>query len=145
MAIWQYDVKVIPKMHDEIVSEEDMISWEHTLIPPEFESSLSQVIALNRQSYGNVYIYGDSDSTCVNIIKEQEAIVEISCRFDLRNLTKILLIEILELIKSINGVLYVNRNSFAPDLEAIVQSMKISDAAKFCENPLEYLSSCRLQ
>jgi len=141
MAIWQFGFQIVPKgCRGTKGSEDDIISWEGQLIPCEFESRLSQIIPINNDSGENGCIYGEYDSTCIYILKEQSTIIEISCRFDLRNLAKTLLIEILELIKLIDGEIYISGMYHAPELEILVSLMECSSAASFCIDPTDYLS-----
>ena len=141
MAIWQFEFQIVPEGRERTMgSEDDIISWEGQLIPCEFESRLSQIIPINNNSSENGCVYGEYDSTCIYILKEQSTIVEIFCRFDLRSLAKKLLVEILELIKFINGEIYISGKFFVPELEKLVSLMACSTAASFCNDPIEYLS-----
>ena len=139
MAVWQFEFYTIPKGRIKFEgSEDDILSWESNTIPYDFESKLSQIMSITN-SYNNVFIYGESDKTCIHLLKKQGAIIEILCKLDLRNLSKELIIKMIELIKSISGDIYVDGVIFDPEFWDIASMIRNSKAAQFCINPTGYL------
>lgn len=64
---------------------------------------------------------------------------EISCRFDLRSLSKKMLEKILDYIEQINGMVFYEGKIYAPKINEITELMKNSKANKFCQNPMNFL------
>lgn len=141
MAIWQFEFLIIPKDRDKIKFKEDdeFISWIGVNISSSAISYLSHALTCEKSWSNDIQQYGNRDSTCIEIFFKEKEIEEIRCRFDLRDLTKSVLVKVLDFITMINGEIFYNGNSYKADLETAVSLMKSSDAAKFCNNPLEYI------
>ena len=66
---------------------------------------------------------------------------EISCRLDLRSLTKNNLISLIEYVQEIGAMFLVGDKIYSPRMEEIIGVMKKSRANRFCKNPVEYILS----
>ena len=86
-------------------------------------------------------MYGDNDQTNIKILKEGENIVEISCRIDLRNLSKFMLKKIIGYIKLIRGNIYYEGEIYEPQINNLVYLIKKSPENDYCKNPIEYVKS----
>ena len=66
---------------------------------------------------------------------------EISCRLDLRSLTKTNLISLIEYAQEIGAMFLVGDRVYLPKIEDILEILKNSRANQYCKNPVEYILS----
>ena len=136
MAIWQFQCNIIPKRTNvKDLSLDEILSWEGMPQPT------NQIAFLEREKSwtSDIIQYGKSDETCLEFVFENGLLKEITCRLDLRNLTKSKLAEMLDYVKEINAMLWANGNVLSPQMEEVIEVMKRSEANRFCENPKEYI------
>lgn len=138
LAVWQFHCYIISlkKISDKLCHDK-MISWkdiENPLINPDF---------LERQKSWSTDIvqYGNIDRTCIEFIYDKDKLEEISCRLDLRTLTRHDLIQIVEYVQSIGACFLVNDRVYLPELEIMVPLIKRSNANLYCKSPPEYFKS----
>lgn len=137
MAIWQFECYIIPKKNADNnvkLEMEDAIFWGKQ------DTSIEIIDFLGKQKSWSSKIsqYGKDDKTCIEFLYKNEVLEEISCRFDLRSLSKKLLEQILDYVKKIDGLIFYDNKIFPPNIEEIVELMKCSKANKFCQNPIGY-------
>ena len=87
MALWQFDFYIVPRERCVIVENlesKDILSWKQNSI------SLIEIDFLEKTPNWteDIVQYGKADETCIQFLYEDEALEEISCRFDLRSLSK---------------------------------------------------------
>jgi hypothetical protein len=142
MAIWQFDCMVIPEDREKnYIDIDKYISWIGINIPEDAFTFLSNHLPVEKSWSNVIKQYGKRDSTCIEIFLLGNEVEEIRCRFDLRNISKSLLINILEFINMIDGKMYFNDNTYDTNVKDVVEFMRNSDAARFCNNPIEYLQN----
>ena len=61
-----------------------------------------------------------------------------SCRLDLRSLSKKMLKEILAYVEKKGGMIFYEGKIYSPDINEIIELMKKSKANKFCQNPMNF-------
>lgn len=137
MALWQFDFYIVSREKCVIgldLSNEDILSWKEEDI-----SSIRIDFLEKEASWAkNIVQYGKEDETCIQFLYENETLEEISCRFDLRSLSKKMLEEILDYVQKIKGMIFYEGKIYSPSLGEIVELMKNSKANKFCQNPINY-------
>lgn len=137
MALWQFDFYIVPRERCVIVENlesKDILSWKQNSI------SLIGIDFLEKKPSWteDIVQYGKADETCIQFLYEDEALKEISCRFDLRSLSKKMLEKILDYIEQINGMVFYEGKIYAPKINEITELMKNSKANKFCQNPINF-------
>ncbi|WP_073291955.1 hypothetical protein [Anaerosporobacter mobilis] len=137
MALWQFNSYIVPKQKvviEEKLDEENILSWNMCNI------SLDKIDFLEKQVSWteDIVQYGKDNETCIQFLYEGGLVEEISCRFDLRSLSKKMLEQILDYINKIEGMIFYEGNIYSPSIEEIVELMKKSKANKFCQNPTNY-------
>lgn len=137
MAIWQFDCYIIPeekKGLEENLDDEDILSWK------KYKISSVEIDFLERHTSWteDIVQYGKNDETCIQFLYEEDLLEEISCRFDLRSLSKRMLEQILDFIYKMGGVIFYNGKVYSPSFDVIIELMKSSKANKFCQNPINY-------
>jgi len=138
MALWQFDFYIVPRERCVIVENlesKDILSWKQNSI------SLIEIDFLEKTPNWteDIVQYGKADETCIQFLYEDEALEEISCRFDLRSLSKKMLEKILDYVEKINGMIFYEGKIHAPKINEIIELMKSSKANKFCQNPMNFL------
>lgn len=143
MAIWQFEYMIIPKGRDKknYKNNDQYISWIGVNTLDNALIFLSNLLPFEKSWSYDIKQYGKGDSTCIEIFLAGDDIEEIRCRLDLRNISKQLLVNILKFINMINGQIYYNDSVYEANMKNIVDLIKNSDAARFCNNPIEYLKS----
>ena len=137
MALWQFDFYIVPRKRCIIVEDldnEDILSWKQD------EISSIEISFLERKTSWteDIFQYGELDGTCIEFLYEDRKLEEISCRFDLRALSKNLLKEILDFVGKIDGMIFYEGKIYEPKLDEVVELMKNSKANKFCQNPINF-------
>lgn len=137
MALWQFDFYIVPRKRCVIAKDldnEDILSWKQD------EISSIEISFLERKTSWteDIVQYGELDGTCIEFLYEDRKLEEISCRFDLRALSKNLLKEILDFVGKIDGMIFYEGKIYEPKLDEVVELMKNSKANKFCQNPINF-------
>ena len=137
MAIWQFDCYIIPKKNVDTnihLDSEDILSWGRQGI------CVEKVDFLEKQTSWTTDIvqYGKDDETCIQFLYEDGLVEEVSCRLDLRSLSKEMLRKILDYTNEVDGMIFYKNKIYPPKMEEIVELMKKSNANKFCQNPRNY-------
>ncbi len=138
MAIWQFYCNIIPTRENiDKLSYDDIISWEGISCP-----MISTDFLQREKSWSaNIVQYGKTDETCIEFIYQEDKLEEISCRLDLRTLSKNDLIQIIKYVQDIKACFLVENKVYLPRLEIMIEVMKQSRANQYCKNPLNYFLS----
>lgn len=133
MAIWQVDFSVIDKNKKN--DDEDICYWERE------PNDVFDITFLNKfDSWSKDIIqYGDLQKTCIELLVENERIVEVNVRLDLRTLTKDLLMNVIDYIIRLNANIYYQNKIVIPSIKNICNIIINSNAYKYCNNPLSYI------
>lgn len=139
MAIWQVQLYIVPSKFNTMTENETTFSIEKAeIIENEFKCFTN---ILNREdSWGKgTKQFGSLDATCVEIFYFDNDI-EISCRLDLRTLTKAELKSIIAFTENIDGEFLYNNEIVKSEYRQIINILKKSNAFKFCENHIKFIS-----
>lgn len=146
MAIWQVDFKIInieklklvKKYKNNKIEDIDWIGFE---LNSESIKSL-KIILTERKSWSeNLKQYGDIEKTCVELFYQNNVLLEVSCRIDVRNLIKKEIIAIIDFINSNNALILLDNMIYEASMYNIFEIIKKSNAFRFCENPEKFLQS----
>lgn len=137
MALWQFDCYIVSRekcVTGVDLSDENILSWEKDNI------SIVKINFLEKQKSWteDIVQYGKGDETCIQLLYEDGLLEEVSCRFDLRSLSKKMLEKILDYVQEIEGMIFYEGKIYYPSIDEIVKLMKKSKANKFCQNPGNY-------
>lgn len=143
MAIWQFDFMIVPQNKDieDYNDNDNYMSWHGIKMPEDSLEFLSIHLPIRKSWSNDIRQYGDKDSTCIEIYMLDDDIDEIRCRFDMRNISKTLLENIVSFINMINGKVYINGKSYKADIPSIIELVRDSDAARFCKSPMDYFKN----
>ncbi|MCI8410360.1 MAG: hypothetical protein HFJ09_14000 [Lachnospiraceae bacterium] len=137
MALWQFEFFIIPKKNvvtNICLDNEEILSWGKQ------STSIEDIDFLEKQKgwTDKISQFGKEDETCIKFIYINGLLAEISCRLDLRTLSKGMLRKILDFINKMDGMIFYENKMYSPNIEEIVELIKKSKANKFCQNPRNY-------
>ncbi len=138
MAIWQFQCNIIPtRVNVNRLSRDEVISWKGVSQPSHKITFLEQEKSWSK----DIIQYGKSEETCIEFIYIDNMLDEISCRLDLRSLTKTNLISLIEYVQEIGAMFLVGDMIYSPQIEDMLESMRNSAANQYCKNPVDYILS----
>lgn len=148
MAVWQFDFYIINHSNSLVYDEnksfdenEVLLNWEKQKIDKESILSIEKVLPSEKSWSSSIEQYGKIDETCIQISSLNQIICSVRIRLDLRNLSRVILFEIIEFIKINKGKLIYNNKCYLPKENILLNLLKESNAYKFCEDPKRYLTS----
>ena len=109
MALWQFNCYIVPKQKvviEEKLDDENILSWNMCNIILEKIDFLEKQVSWTE----DIVQYGKDNETCIQFLYEDGLVEEISCRFDLRSLSKKMLEQILDYINKIEGMIFYEGN-----------------------------------
>ena len=109
MAVWQFDCYIIPKKNvtaNACLESDEIFIWGKQTV------AIEKIGFLEKQKSWSPKIsqYGKSDETCIEFFYENEILIEIYCRLDLRSLSKKILEKILGYAQEIDGMILMQIN-----------------------------------
>lgn len=138
MAIWQFEFYTADKNKTNKDDPDDIIFWD------EISAELAENIPfLNKKDSWDASMvqFGNPDETCIEILKENNNVTEISVRIDMRSITEELLSDIIEYLKRINCRIYYDQKLYDVSLNNLKMLMTGSDAYSFCKDPQAFLDN----
>ena len=112
VAVWQFQCNIIPLRENiDKLDCDEIISWQGVSQPK------INLYFLEREKGWSTDIvqYGKTEETCIEFLFAKNELEEISCRLDLRTLTKYELTQIIEYVQSIEAyfllkIEFIHRN-----------------------------------
>lgn len=156
MATWQFVFSIVPE--NEVVFErdsnnqaekelsdfDDSMSWDGYYLS---EASIEKISGILRQTKSwsdNIKQFGCLDETCIELFYENNKLLEISIRLDLRSLTPGILSSVIDFVKDNKALILTQQGVLLrPVVEDVIKEIKKSDAYSFIKNPQEFLSSLK--
>ena len=148
MAAWQYKVQLIPKSSISdfsitVINEDILDSAEGWKMYDmgDVYITLDKVLKRGNSWSPDIDIWGNESETCVEFIRNNDVISEISIRIDLRQQhPKKLLTTILDITKKLKAV-FINAKFelIKEDEKSIINDIKNSDAFCFVSDPKSFL------
>lgn len=95
MAIWQYKIFIVPQEEinsyfekDEYISESafnEIKWWKFRQLNIQDFITLKYLLPINKSWTDDIVLFGDESSNCVEVLIEEDKIIEVSARIDLRD------------------------------------------------------------
>lgn len=154
MAIWQFDFSVVPEsesvlerfsdnnIDNELSDIDDPRSWNGYCLSQASLDKISEIFQPTKSWSDNIKQFGSLDETCIELLYENDILLEISVRLDLRKLSQDILSAVIDFVRE-NKALILTRQGviLRPLEEDVIIEIKKSDACSFINNPQEFLSS----
>lgn len=141
MAIWQFYFMLIPSKNSSLDAQsEEISSWRGRKVPDQFLDSANEILGKVDSWSSDIIQYGDLDETCIELLCENQEILEISVRLDLRTLDKKLFDKIICLTRSLDCKMLYDKKVYDIEQDILISLLRESKSARFCEDPYGYLS-----
>jgi hypothetical protein len=147
MAIWQYNLKIIPsgesitKLNinsDELNANDAglLLSWHDYAIRDSSIVEISQYLKPHKSWSEDIKQFGALDETCMELYYDGSELEEVSIRIDLRSVGYKILNIIIDFV-NINNTLMINDNGeiIGNTLEELIKDIKKSKAYSFLRDP----------
>ena len=135
MAIWQLCFNAVEKNKN--LDDKDICLWTKE---PNDVYNISFLCKAKSWS-SEIIQFGNIDETCIELISEQNKVVEISVRLDLRTLDKKQLYSLIGYIDKIDANIFYQGNLYTPSITSFTEMIQNSSALKFCRDPFLFLEN----
>lgn len=151
MAVWQYDILIIPQHKIEQLGSPscinndlyDQIQWWNSSIPPQdIARRIDRILERSSSWSESLLTWGIEDGNRIDLMIENNLVSELQVRFDIRNLSKHFLQQVVGLANAFGGVFCSDEGTLIPpDLPSLARAMAASDAAHFVADPAGFLDN----
>lgn len=158
MAIWQYDITLVPRaavlrQHGTIPSElpgyravwnpEDVMNesypnyWRGFMPPESFSAEIESLLSPSQSWSQDALMYGTEDGNTIKIWRG----ADITVRLDVRSPDLELLRAIIEFADKHNLLLVSDTRGqpLEPSFESVIEDIRSSSAYRFCKDPMGYI------
>ena len=152
MAIWQFQFYFIPAEWaskaksniESLFSEEGFdtsLAWKGYSSDLDVESIVQELLPLGKSWHKDLTVYGDLDTTDIQIWKRDKVVESIGVRLDLRQTSEKFLEQLINISKNLNFWLLFPELMLLekPDLNILITKIRESNAARFVNNPEKFL------
>lgn len=152
MAVWQFQIKVVPKVVAEASSfrpgmmlteeqRESVAWWGNYSIPPSLLQTVEPVLPPGKTWSNDLEVFGDLEKSCVTIWRERALLVDVHFRFDLREVSSELLETAVRFCQSLQCWLITEDGKvIEPVLSTLKAEMRKSSAFQFVKDPPGFMS-----
>lgn len=153
MAIWQYDVDLVPleravERHGPLPRtlsqrDSDVDDWWEAHQPPgDLPAVIARPLPPAPSWDENLKIWGAPDGNCVEIWSEEGRVTDIRCRIDVRGRALEFVPRVVELARYCGAaILTPRRELIEPDVGPLLSSLRKSNEFAFVSDPQQYLES----
>lgn len=150
MAIWQYDMHLIPRSSvlalvghpaESLTQEQfDEMDWWYGLPVPDFSASFDACLSRTASWSPRIWLWGVVDATCVEVLfDDSERVQDCRARVDMRHSPREFLSCFVAFADRYDClVLTPEWELREPDLENLVLQMRRSSAYRYCQDPLAF-------
>lgn len=153
MAVWQFQTKLVPcatamdhgllpgqRLSD--AQREEIAWWSGKTIAAEKLQQLSKALPPGKSWTEELEVFGDLETTCVTILSDSGAVVEVNARLDLRTLSPEAGRAVLGFARGLECLLVTDDNLvLKPDSAGLAEAIKTSSAYRFVKDPHAFLST----
>ena len=149
MAIWQVSFHIISKSKKDVVDriiEDNMdkiILWEDNISSLKSLDKISELLPLEKSWSSSIIQYGSLEESCIKILLISDSSFELSCRIDIRSLSKECAENIIEFIKDNKAVILYNEKYYDPTMNNLKEILLNSKAHKFCSDSERFLKDLK--
>ena len=119
---------------------DELIQQNIESLPSEVVGRLSRVLKAGKSWSESIEVFGDIESTCVSLSKENNLIVEIRARLDLRNISPGTLVAILDFASAVKCLLLTDDNKvIKPTFSELKSEINFSPAYRFVKDPRSFI------
>lgn len=153
MATWQFDLHALPsgavaRIYPStplMIPRADMDSqvwWKGVATPVNLRTDLAKLLPPLKSWNSNLEQWGHEDGNRVDVMWDSGAIADVFVRVDVRNLSHVFLVKLLELARKNDWLLRTqDERVFRPSLTRLLSAIHKSDAFRFVEDPRAFLDA----
>jgi hypothetical protein len=147
MAVWQFDLHLVPEAHLHPANwrqqaVDDLVEWRDVQPPSELAVRLSELLPQSSSWNSNIRRWGAEDGTRIDVHATADRIDGIFVRIDARAVNRALLEGISALAEYCRGTfLTPDGLEVRPSADALEDAIVQSRAGRFVANPDAYLRS----
>ena len=148
MATWQFDFSFVPISDlsstfekDENGSFDFSSFWIKNQPPENYRELIAKFLLPSISWSKDILMFGKEDKTCIDVSLENNYVVDISVRIDLRTFNMDLMNKIVDLAKlfKCSLFLYETNELIESNSQILFEKIKNSNAAKFVIDPRKFL------
>ena len=152
MAVWQYDLLVIPRTRIEQFAcsmlDADVYQqrewWDDSITSQQVAARIDAILERGRSWLKDLMIWGPEDGNRVDLYVTGNVVSELLVRIDLRIFDARFLSDVISLVRDLDGVFCTEDWTLIdPNLKSLTDSMLRSDAARFVAGPEDFLRKLR--
>ena len=152
MAVWQFQIELVPKAVAEANSlrtgmvlteeqRESVVWWRDQRLPLTLLRDVEKMLPSGKTWSKDLEVLGSLETSCLTILREGESLVEVQFRFDLRETTIELLETAVQFSRDLQCWLISEGGKvIEPGLSALKDEIRGSTAFQFVKDPLSFLS-----
>lgn len=155
MAIWQCDFHLVldswlkttgreqlALLPEEVMEEEPW--WQAASLLPNYSEQLAQFAPRTKSWSADIEIYGEEEGNCLKVSHDEERVVSVWVRIDLRQLDRSFIDGVLSFARSQQcHLVNIEGRLIAPELDSLRIALKDSRAYRFVANPQKYLEELK--
>lgn len=155
MALWQFDLQIVPRsrieeqgiklegpLPDAFAESEEW--WKGQSLPAGYAQRFSALLPWATPWSANWEVYGDEESTRLDVLWSGPFVETLRLRLDARSLDPTLLEEITTLAVEYDWVFITPEHRvLAPDPYELWVELELSPAGRFVQNPVAFLNGFR--
>lgn len=153
MATWQFDIHALPSAAVARVYGSTPLTisradfdvqewWKDVPAPKSFRADLAKLLPPLKSWNSNLEQWGHDDGNRIDVMWSDGAIADIFIRVDVRNLSHVFLVNLLDLVRKNHWLLRTqDERVFPPSLSKLLSSIGKSDAFRFVEDPRAFLDA----
>lgn len=155
MAIWQCDfhlvldswLKETGREESTVLPEaamEEGLWWQTDSLSPNYSEQLAQFAPRTKSWSADIDIYGEEEGNCLKVSHDEERVVSVWVRIDLRQLEPSFIDGVLSFVRSQQcHLINIEGRLIAPELDSLRTVLKDSRAYRFVTNPQKYLEELK--
>ena len=149
MATWQFDLFVIPRNRIQQLGCAEKLDadcydqhewWDSSVSPQDVSERIDMVLKRGSSWSRDILMWGTEDGNRINLCVKENVISELLVRLDLRDISRIVVNEIVRLAADLNCIFCTSDwKLIEPVVGPLVEAIAKSDAARFVAGPAEFL------
>lgn len=139
MAIWQLSFYAVDKSKK--IVDDEIYCWKE-----KYDKFCNINFLEKKESWANWIIqFGEVDSTCIEILMDDEISFDVRIRLDIRNLKMKTIKCIIDYLCYIDANILYDEKIIVPTKENVIKMILESDAYRFCKSPTGFLDELKVQ
>lgn len=153
MATWQFDMHALPSASAARIygctplripraDMDDQAWWHGVASPLHLRADLARLLPSLKSWTSGIEQWGYEDGNRIDVVWDGEAITDFFIRLDVRDLSRVFLVNLMEFLRRENWLLRTqDEQVFRPSLTRLLSAIHKSDVFRFVQDPLAFLKA----